>query len=198
MKHFFSHLAHEFTHLDSNKILKTIFALLFKPGLLPREYLAGRKGLYINPIRVYLTVSALYFLFAWGALVQMGGGGMEKVESQRWFVAMAQQRGVEPHALAEKVYQKAEKYSGFLRFASVLASGLFLMALYRRKKKYYVEHLGLFSILLLVRFHREERCSRSWPWASPRWACSVFTGIRLLGLRHPLRLSFARPPQGLR
>ncbi|HYP26459.1 MAG TPA: DUF3667 domain-containing protein [Blastocatellia bacterium] len=145
VKHFFGHFVHEITHLDSNKILRTLFALLFRPGLLPREYLSGRKGLYINPIRVYLTISALYFFFAWGTLVQMGGGGMERFESQRWFVNMAQQRGVEPHSLAEKIYQKAEKYSAMLRFASVIVSGLFLMVLYRKAKRYYVEHM-VFSL----------------------------------------------------
>lgn len=145
VKHFFGHLVHEITHLDSNKILRTLFALLFRPGLLPREYLSGRRGLYINPIRVYLTISALYFFFAWGALVQMGGGGTERVESQRWFVNMAQRKGADPHSLAEKIYQKAEKYSAMLRFASVLVSGLFLMVLYKRMKKYYVEHM-VFSL----------------------------------------------------
>jgi len=180
VKHFFGHLVHEITHLDSNKIWNTIFALLFKPGLLPREYVAGRKGLYINPIRVYLTVSALYFLFAWGALVQMGGGGMERVESQRWFVTMAQRRGVEPHSLAEKVYQKAEKYSGFLRFASVLLSGLFLMALYKGKKKYYVEHL-VFSLY----FYSFDFIVRSLlAFTAMGFAAlglNVFTGVRLIG-----------------
>ena len=75
VKHFFGHLVHEFTHLDSNKILKTLSGLVFKPGLLTSEYLAGRKGSYINPIRIYLTFSALYFLFAWGVLSDIRGGG---------------------------------------------------------------------------------------------------------------------------
>lgn len=145
IKHFFGHILHEFTHLDSNKILKTLRDLMFRPGLMTAEYLAGRKGLYINPIRVYLTFSALYFLFAWGALLEFRGGGVRDAYRQPRIVAMARKKGVEPQAFAEKIYQKAEKYSAALRFASVLMSGLFLTVLYYGMKRYYVEHL-IFSL----------------------------------------------------
>lgn len=143
--HFFGHVVHEFTHLDSNKALRTLTALLFRPGLLTHEYLAGRKGRYIQPLRIYLTFSALYFLFAWGALSDIRGGGVQGMSRSPMVVRMAQQKGVAPSALAEKVQQKAEKYSAALRFTSVLVSGLFLTVLYIRMKKYYVEHL-VFSL----------------------------------------------------
>lgn len=143
--HFFGHVVHEFTHLDSNKTLRTFTSLLFRPGLLTHEYLAGRKGRYIQPLRIYLTFSALYFLFAWGALSDIRGGGVEHFSRNATVVAMAQRKGVEPKALAEKIQQKAEKLSAGLRFASVLVSGLFLTLLYVRMKKFYVEHL-IFSL----------------------------------------------------
>lgn len=145
VKHFFGHILHEFTHLDSNKILKTFRDLIIRPGLLTEEYLAGRKGRHINPIRVYLTFSALYFLFAWGALLEFRSGSIKDAYRQPRVVAMAQRKGVEPQAFAEKVYQKAEKYSAALRFASVLMSGVFLTVLYYGMKRYYVEHL-IFSL----------------------------------------------------
>ncbi len=145
LKHFFGHLLHEFTHLDSNKILKTLYALVFRPGLLTAEYLAGRKGSYINPIRIYLTFSALYFLFAWGALYDVRGGGAARMASNPGTMAAARRKGIEPLALAEKVQQKAEKYAAGLRFASVLVSGLFLSVLFIGMRRYYVEHL-IFSL----------------------------------------------------
>jgi hypothetical protein len=145
IKHFAGHLVHEFTHLDSNKIFKTLFALLFRPGLLTAEYLAGRKGRYINPIRIYLTFSALYFLFAWGTLADIRGGSVERTARNQSTVAMARQKGMEPRALADKIHQKAEKYAAVLRFASVLVSGLFLSLFYFSTKRYYVEHL-IFSL----------------------------------------------------
>lgn len=145
VRHFFGHLLHELTHLDSNKILRTLIALIAKPGVLTKEYLAGRKGQYINPIRIYLTVSAIYFLFAWGALASAGGGGADTMQRRAFFVQMAQQKGVDPAVLAVQVQEKAGKYSAVLRFASVLVSGLFLMLLYRGTGRYYVEHL-IFSL----------------------------------------------------
>jgi hypothetical protein len=145
LKHFVGHVVHEVTHFDSNKVLKTLFTLLFRPGLLTSEYLAGKKGRYINPIRIYLTFSALYFLFAWGTLADLRGGSVQRIASNPNTVAMARARGMEAKTLAEKATQKAEKYAAVLRFASVLVSGLFLSALYFSMKRYYVEHL-IFSL----------------------------------------------------
>jgi hypothetical protein len=145
VKHFFGHLIHEVTHLDGNKIIKTLVALLFRPGLLTAEYLAGRKGTYLNPIRIYLTFSALYFLFAWGTLANIRAGGVERTARSPATIAMARKKGMEPRALADKVYQKTEKYSAVVRFVSVLISGLFLSLLYLGTKRYYVEHL-IFSL----------------------------------------------------
>lgn len=143
--HFFAHFLHEITHLDSNKIFKTFTSLMFRPGVLTCEYLAGRKGQYINPIRIYLTVSAIYFLFAWGALSTAGGGDAEANQSRPFMVELARKKGVEPSVMAVNVQEKAGKYSAVFRFASVLLSGLFLMLLYRGSGRYYVEHL-IFSL----------------------------------------------------
>jgi len=142
---FLGRLASEFIDLESNKIVKTIRVLVLKPGLLAREYLSGRRTRFIGPVKLYLTFSALYFLFAWGALSDIRGGGSERAARNPQTIRMAQQRGMEPRVLAEKIYEKAEKYASALRFTSVLISGLFLSLLYIRLKKYYVEHL-IFSL----------------------------------------------------
>jgi hypothetical protein len=141
VRRFFGHLINELTDLQSNKILRTFGALLFKPGLLTSEYLAGKKGFHIGPVRLYLTFSAIYFLFAWGVLSDVRGGGTERTARSRPVVAMASQRGVDPRVLADRIHQRAERFAGILRFASVLVSGGFLALLYLSFKKYYVEHL---------------------------------------------------------
>jgi|GEM_PF-949916 Protein of unknown function (DUF3667). len=51
----------EFVHLDV-RLLRTLTALLFRPGFLTREYIQGKRLLYLSPFKMYLTVSAL-FLF---------------------------------------------------------------------------------------------------------------------------------------
>jgi hypothetical protein len=145
LKHFFINAASEFTDLESNKALRTFRALLFKPGHLTDEYLAGRKGRYITPVKLYLTFSALYFLFAWGALSAARGGGNERMSQQPWAVSLAKARGIDPQTLVDKIHQRVERYATVLRFASVLVSGIFLSILYYGVRRYYVEHL-VFSL----------------------------------------------------
>lgn len=145
VKRFLGRVINDFTDLESNKITRTLFALVRRPGLLTIEYLAGRRGNYIGPVKLYLTFSALYFLFAWGVLSDVRGGSAERTARHPVTIAMARQRGMDPGVLADKIYQKAEKYATGLRFFSVLISGTFLAALYFRMRKYYVEHL-VFSL----------------------------------------------------
>ena len=56
--HFFSDL----THFDG-KFFSTSKYLLIKPGFLSAEYVIGRRTSYLNPIRMYLFMSALFFIF---------------------------------------------------------------------------------------------------------------------------------------
>lgn len=145
LKRFFKRVLGDITDIESSKIFKTLRAMFTKPGLLTTEYLAGRRGNYIGPIKLYLTFSALYFLFAWGTLADVRGGSAERIARVPYLVSVAHKRGVEPAVLADKVNQSAEKYASALRFFSVLISGTFLAAFYFRTKKYYVEHL-VFSL----------------------------------------------------
>jgi hypothetical protein len=43
------------------RLWKTLALLLFKPGLLTAEYIAGRRVRYVQPLRVYLSLSILFF-----------------------------------------------------------------------------------------------------------------------------------------
>jgi hypothetical protein len=54
-------LTHEFLHLDG-KILTSFRNLLFFPGRLSAEFLAGKRARSIGPVRLYLTMSLLFFL----------------------------------------------------------------------------------------------------------------------------------------
>ncbi|MEK6334569.1 MAG: DUF3667 domain-containing protein [Acidobacteriota bacterium] len=141
VKRFVGHLFDELTDLQSNKIVRSFLGLLFRPGLLTSAYLAGRKKRYLTPVRLYLTFSAIYFLFAWGTLSDVRGGGAERMSRSSVVVAIARRKGVDPHIMADRIQQRAEKAAAVLRFGSVLVSGLFLSLLYIRGKKYYVEHL---------------------------------------------------------
>ena len=50
------------------KLWGTLGRLLFRPGALTNEYIAGRRVRYVEPLRVYLTMSILFF-----ALIKLPG-----------------------------------------------------------------------------------------------------------------------------
>ena len=164
LKRFIGRAITDFTDLESNKFFRTLSAMIFRPGLLAAEYLAGRRGRYLGPLKLYLTFSALYFLFAWTVLSEVRGSSAQRIARIPATISMAKQRGMDPTTFAGKIQEKAEKYASGLRIFSVLISGTFLAALYFRMRKYYVEHLvfslyyysfdfffkSLFALLFLV------------------------------------------------
>ncbi|SCC40239.1 Protein of unknown function [Chitinophaga costaii] len=75
----FGHLVHHFAadvvHYDS-KFHTSIQYLLFRPGRLTKEYLAGKRVSFINPIRLYIFVSFVFFFTAF-AITQKEEAGQE-------------------------------------------------------------------------------------------------------------------------
>ncbi|WEK33875.1 MAG: DUF3667 domain-containing protein [Candidatus Pseudobacter hemicellulosilyticus] len=56
-----SHFFNDITHFDG-KFFTTVKELIGKPGILPREYIHGRRVRYLHPIRMYVFTSAIFFL----------------------------------------------------------------------------------------------------------------------------------------
>ena len=59
--HIIGHFFADITHFDS-KLFITLKDLIIRPGFLTREYVAGRRMSYLNPIRMYIFISAMFFL----------------------------------------------------------------------------------------------------------------------------------------
>ena len=57
------------------RLWKTLALLLFKPGFLTWEYIQGRRVRYVEPLRIYLTFSLLFF-----AALKLGGGELYQEE----------------------------------------------------------------------------------------------------------------------
>ncbi|ASK30859.1 hypothetical protein CEY12_12375 [Chryseobacterium sp. T16E-39] len=56
----FTHFIEDFTHYDG-QFWKTIKYLLFQPGKLTREYLSGKRQLYVAPVKLYIFISFITF-----------------------------------------------------------------------------------------------------------------------------------------
>jgi len=61
--HMMSHAISDYFHFD-HLFFHTLKPLLFKPGYLTNEYMAGRRAQYLHPIKMYIFISILYFLIA--------------------------------------------------------------------------------------------------------------------------------------
>lgn len=59
--HLVRHFIEDITHFDG-KFFDTLRYLILRPGFLSYEYMRGRRSSYLNPIRMYVFTSALFFL----------------------------------------------------------------------------------------------------------------------------------------
>jgi hypothetical protein len=60
--HLTTHLVYDITHFDG-KFFSSVKYLLTKPGFLSKEYIRGKRMSYLNPIKMYVFISAFFFLF---------------------------------------------------------------------------------------------------------------------------------------
>jgi hypothetical protein len=59
--HLVTHFFSDITHFDG-KFFVTVKDLFAKPGFLSREYMIGKRVSYLDPIRMYIFTSAVFFL----------------------------------------------------------------------------------------------------------------------------------------
>jgi len=55
------HFFYDITHFDG-KFFYTLRYLLFRPGFLSKEFCEGRRMKYLNPVRMYVFTSTIFFL----------------------------------------------------------------------------------------------------------------------------------------
>jgi hypothetical protein len=59
--HLVTHFFNDITHFDG-KFFTTVGLLVRRPGFLSKEYMVGRRMRYLNPIRMYVFTSFVFFL----------------------------------------------------------------------------------------------------------------------------------------
>jgi hypothetical protein len=82
------HFIYDIFHFDG-KFFDTLFYLLFKPGKVPKEYVMGKRLHYLDPIRMYLFTSALFFLVLFSVTSMQSVFQDDTVLSQRQRFSMA-------------------------------------------------------------------------------------------------------------
>lgn len=154
LKHFVGNSVHELIDLEHSKIWKTFYALLFKPGFLTNEYLAGRKSRYLTPLKVCLIVFGaslfLYSIYKPVAVYDLetmiasdATGTWEKGVNE-----LAGMTHLARDAFIEKVNEKWQTFISWFQIANVIFFALLLEIAYLFSRRYFVEHL-IFSLHFL-------------------------------------------------
>ena len=146
VRHFVHDAAKELTSLDS-KLLRTVWALLLRPGLLTVEWVRGRRSHYLKPLNLCLGVFALN-LFAFsvykpvsiydvsGVAAQDKTGNLLKLVSRR-----AERKHVEPLAMLDQMSEKWQRFMSLSPVVLVAAFALVLQLVFLFSRRYFVEHL---------------------------------------------------------
>jgi len=79
--HLVTHIFNDITHFDG-KFFTTLKDLLFKPGFLSREYMKGRRASYLDPVRMYVFTSAIFFLLFFSFIYSGANLGTIKVSGK--------------------------------------------------------------------------------------------------------------------
>jgi uncharacterized protein DUF3667 len=89
---FLREAAGRYIALDS-RLWRSLGALLFRPGFLTREYLAGRRRRYVRPARLFVALSIALF-----AILRFTGGAVDVVDTGSEPAAAALVREANPEA----------------------------------------------------------------------------------------------------
>jgi hypothetical protein len=149
-------LAETLTSVEHSKVLRTLGALLFRPGMLTREYFTGRRIRYIRPLTLCLTILALH-LFAYSAtnrttifdiaktaamsneFGRSTGAGAQESMTQLIGQAAARQ-GVSVAAVEERIDNRWARNVSLFQIPLILIFAAVLQLAYLRSGRFAVEH----------------------------------------------------------
>ncbi len=148
LRHFLGEAVNVFANLES-PIPRSFAALLFRPGLLTAEYLAGRRKRYLKPLQVFVLCNVIFFfaqpLTGFNTLttpLNIHMSGMPYRERAQRMVSEELARRQVPleeyRARFDAVIQNQAKS---LVIVMALMFAFFLLPLYWRRRRYLVEHL---------------------------------------------------------
>ncbi len=156
LRHFVKDAAQELTSVEHSKLWRTLSALLFKPGFLTAEWVAGRRRQYLKPLNLLLLVLTLNFFalsihrsptsYSAAYLAANDDKGVLAQAMDKW----ARRKGLSGEVFVETVNEKWRGYNGLppLQVFNAFLFALLLALVYFFSKRYFVEHL-VFSLHFL-------------------------------------------------
>ncbi len=141
-----------------SKLLRTLVPLLIRPGFLTNQYNSGKRVPYLSPLKLYLTISVLFFLLlSWrnplgNAVVISSDGLHAKVSSSRSATGTVTNTNILiKGAMTRRLLRAKQNKTGFvsallnsipkMMFFLLPLFAVMLKLLYWRPRRLYVEHL---------------------------------------------------------
>lgn len=153
LKSVFNEVAEDFAHFDS-RILRTIGALLTRPGELSRVYFQGGRSRYTKPLTLFVVLNLMFFFMQphTGLLrykyeqytYASNPGALTRIRMVR---DKLQRTGEKEPEYAARFNARLQEQKKSILLFSVPIMALVLALLYFRKGRFYVEHL-IFSVHL--------------------------------------------------
>jgi hypothetical protein len=137
-----------FLALSDNKFIRTLLLVIRQPGFLSREYAEGRRVNYIRPLQLFFVLNLIYFLFP---LLQLFNTSLRTQMYLRTHSALVREMvysktGHDKLALQgyELMYnQKSTGLAKLLIIVFVVLASLPMMVIYRKKNRYFTDHVTL-------------------------------------------------------
>jgi len=141
-RHFAHHAVHEFTHVDS-KIFQTFWLLFRRPGFLTGEYWAGRRTAYIRPLRLYIIAAAVHLLAVSSGFyaVDFLRIGESSQRLDQLVEVIAARANTNKAVAGEQLNHQFQRIYGAAQYFAVAFFALVPWLLYRKRNRYYIQHL---------------------------------------------------------
>lgn len=143
--HFFEDFFHFLTHFEGT-FFTTLKTIIGKPGKISTDYCNGIRKKYFRPQSFFLLLVLIYLIFPYFEGLNMK---MYFYTTNDWYGNFAV-REIKEAMISTKLteqqlslvfHQKAEKVSKFLLYIIVPLSALFFYAVFRKKRKYFYDHM---------------------------------------------------------
>ncbi|MDT5296462.1 MAG: hypothetical protein QOJ76_3342 [Acidobacteriota bacterium] len=160
--HFFHEAVQELTSVEHSKLYHTVWALLFRPGFLTNEWIAGRRKRYLKPLNLCLGVFALA-LFAYSVYKPVSmydlGNLLAQDKTGKAILPVARlaaKKHIETETMLDRVSEKWQRLMSLSGLLFVAGFALVLQLVFIFSRRFFVEHLVFsmhffsFSLLSVV------------------------------------------------
>jgi hypothetical protein len=148
LKHFAEEALETIAHVDG-RVLSTFRSLVTRPGLLARDFLAGRRKSHMGPVQLFVACNVIYFLMQPLTIFAPFTSTLRIQTEERSWSHVA--TGMVASKVAARQVTRAEYARAFDEAAHLQGKSLVILmvplfafgawALYGRSRKFYAEHL---------------------------------------------------------